>query len=406
MILEHIKLSSVRNLCSAAIHFSPKFNIFSGKNGSGKTSILEAIHLLVTGRSFRSSYAEEFITFGHSHCVLSGKSLHPSQSLGSESNETINSNSNNGSEIVLSLAHNPHSGFSLHFGIEKHKSGGMNIHINQQKCPSIAELAKILPTQLINTDTYKLLEGTSLFRRQFLDWGMFHVEHSFFPIWRRYTRALKQRNAALKRVKQQGTASVLAWNHELAGTGEILHEHRKQFLESFAPIFENVLRNFVKVDMNLKLQYLRGWQENLDLLDALANSLERDIIRGYTSAGPHRADLEFLLPQNENSYNHAESVLSRGQQKLLICALMLARAEWLFQKTGRRGLFLVDDLNSELDNDSSLWLLSRLRDVGGQVLITSIEGAAVSEFLEKGNDNFKMFHVEHGNISETQYSLA
>lgn len=365
MYLQHIKLMRVRNLSQTMLDFVPHLNIIYGKNGSGKTSLLEAIHLLTTGRSFRSAYAHEFIAFNASDCVLSGKT-HPL---------------------------NVNQGTSVSIGLERYRKGGMAIQINHQKCSSIAKLAQVLPLQMINTESYSLLEGSSRFRRQFVDWGMFHVEPQFFPVWHRYTRALKQRNAALKRAKFEGVSSVVAWNKELIELGCSLHDFRQEFLGSFAPLLSDVLGEILQPQL-FSFRYKQGWSENLKLSEALEARLELDVIRGFTSQGPHRADLALMLGES-----FVETVLSRGQQKLLICALHIARAKWLFEKTGRRGLFLVDDLNSELDKDSSEWFLRNLIEMGGQVIITTIDPSIVTNFIVSTGLAVNVMHVEGGNVT-------
>lgn len=367
MFLQSLKLSGVRNLLALSLDFCPAFNIVIGKNGSGKTSFLEAIHLLAQGRSFRSHHAEEFVSFKSSHCVLSGK-IKPFF---------------------------PEESPAISIGLEKHKTGQVGMQVNHQKCQSIAELAKLLPLQLMNTHTYCLLEGASRHRRQFLDWGMFHVEPRFFPVWQRYSRVLKQRNAALKRIKFEGKESVLSWNKELIETGESLNEFREHFLDTFKPLLTEQLGEFLG-DKQFRLHYKKGWNEALSLSEALDRHWEQDLLRGYTGCGPHRADLQFLIDESESNTVQAEVTLSRGQQKLLICALLIARSQWLFQKTGQKALFLVDDLTSELDSFSSGWFLERLKEIGGQIILTAIDSGFLQNYLK--DIQYKMFHVEQGQM--------
>jgi len=169
MQLNSLSISNLRNLHSIHLDLHPHFNIICGENGSGKTSLLEAIHLLSTGRSFRAKQAKQIIRFGQKACLVAG--------------------------AVSSMSD---TGRATRIGVERLLSGGIKIRVAEQDCTSIAELAKNLPLQLINSESYCLLEASPQYRRQFLDWILFHVEQSFFPVWQRFKRALQQRNAALR----------------------------------------------------------------------------------------------------------------------------------------------------------------------------------------------------------------
>ncbi len=388
MFLQKISISGVRNLNNITLNFSPSFNLIYGKNGSGKTSLLEAIHILGTGRSFRSAFAEEYINFHSPNCIVVGHTL-KSISSAPLASET-----------------------GTHIGLERHKEHGVNLKLNHQKCCSIADFTKELPLQLINTEAYRLLEGSSRLRRQFFDWGLFHVEHSFFPLWQRYGRALKQRNAALKHSALKHSAgrrdsSFLAWNKEIIECGQAIDELRIGFFNSYIPILKQVIREFLHCS-DLDLVYKRGWSQKMDLNVALDSSLELDMMRGFTHKGIHRADLEFRLGPS-----HVDTVFSRGQLKLFISALIIARGLWLFEKTGKKSVFLVDDIHSELDGDSSSWLLKQLHHMGGQVILTTIEPEMtiralqvvldtqmqnIQDIQQDLNQQIKMFHVEHGGV--------
>lgn len=357
----------LRNLAEATLSLSPCFNLFFGNNGSGKTSLLEAVYLLTTGRSFRAPRAEEFISYQASSCILSGQ---------------------------LQSANQEDWGKQSRLGIMRDRTGGLVMRVDEKTCATRAELAKILPVQIMNTESYQLLDLPPQKRRDFLDWGMFHVEHSFFSNWQRYSRALKQRNAALKRVKQEGEQAVYVWDAELIEIGEVIHQHRSAFLDTFIPVFNEYLKDFLSIEA-YSFDYKRGWDLKKSLEEAFLAARSRDLALGYTTVGTHRADLKFYL--NEAPI---ESMFSRGQLKLFVSALMLARSAWLFAQTGRRSLFLLDDLHSELDKEASLRLLKGLKDLGGQVWVTAIEGEQAEELLGRSIKHYKMFHVEHGRVRE------
>jgi len=416
MYLKQLKISTFRNLNGASLEFSPQFNWIYGKNGSGKTSFLETIYLLSTGRSFRTRHAEEFIQDGHTSCVTAGSVF-----------------SKKGSQTIR-------------LGVERHKTDGLRLRMNEQSCETLSEWVKVLPIQLINVDSYQLLGGPPKPRRQFLDWAMFHVEHSFYMHLQRYRRALKQRNAALRTPSFKNRDAVTHWNIELIEAGESINAMRREFLDTFYPVFEHHLNKLLhlsgkgdgdaqsqresnqvresnqaeklnqskvstqergsKEDQNLEsrinisLAFKSGWNEKLSLEEALIASLDRDLALGYTSAGPHRADFSFYLEDDIP----VETRLSRGQLKMFTSALFLARSHFVSAARDQDPVCLVDDLCSELDDEATERLLQGLMAQQAQVFITSIEKSVIETFLEKICSNsplrYKMFHVEHGNIND------
>ena len=364
MQLNSLSISCLRNLRVVDLDFNPQFNIFWGENGGGKTSLLEAIHVLTTGRSFRAHQPRQMITFGENVCRIAGVV---------SSRETINTV-------------NP-----IRMGVERHQSGSIKMRLAGQDCHSVALLAKTLPIQLINSDSYDILEASPQCRRKFLDWAMFHVEHSFYSTWQRFKRALQQRNAALKVGKTLPVDSIRVWDKEFIEMGEIIDLQRKVVLAELIPLFSEIVGELLGVNKTITIQYQSGWKTEYSLREALDRYWERDLVWGYTTFGPQRADLEFMIEGVP-----AKNVLSRGQSKLYICALLMARASLLYKREGRRCVFLIDDLNSELDEKGSRLLIDALSGLGGQVLITSIEGAPLAKLL-KGRA-VAMYSVKDGII--------
>lgn len=368
MQVSQLKISGLRNIVEANLRFNAHFNLFFGSNGAGKTSILEAICLLTSGKSFRTHHADEAIQFSASAYVLAG--IVQSRTV----------------EVL-----------STRMGVERNKNGRQKIRVNEAPLESMAELAKILPVQLLTVSSYRLLEEGPLSRRQFLDWGVFHVEHSFAGLWQRFNRALRQRNMALTVLKNTRKAEIWdasqvhIWEQELCSTGHAIDALRVQYMAAWFPIFSRILEEILGI-RRLKVHYKRGWNAEETLENALKTAFSRDQALGYTTVGPHRADLEFEIEGIP-----AKIVLSRGQLKLFICALFLARSEALFEKTGKKCLFMIDDLNAELDNKAARLLIERLECLQAQVIITAIEKEPLVGLLK--DREYQMFHVEHGVVS-------
>ena len=362
MSLSRITVTGVRNLHPVTLSPSPRINILYGDNGSGKTSLLEAVHLLGLARSFRSTKLQPVIQHEQSACTVFG-------------------------QVLLD------DGASSNLGISRDRQGEFQIKINGAAVRSAAELAEVLPLQLINPDSFRLLEGSPKVRRQFLDWGVFHVEPRFLPAWQRLQKALRQRNSGLRRGTLDA-ASQAAWDREMCLASDEIDGYRRDYIKALKPIFEQVLGLLVQLPA-LTLSYYRGWDKERSLNQVLASSLLRDQQVGHTHSGPQRADLRLRLGSN-----NAAEILSRGQQKLVVCALRIAQGHLL--NSARRGqcIYLVDDLPSELDEQHRLALCKLLEDLGCQVFITCVD----SNLLKDGwrqETPVAMFHVEHGSITQT-----
>ena len=363
--LEKIRVTDIRNLISVTLSPSPSINILHGSNGSGKTSLLEAIHVLGTARSFRSAKVKPVIRLGQESCIVFGRV---------KTQDT-----------------------SLALGVSRSLDATCKIHINGETSRLSSDLASLLPIQVINPDTFRLLEGSPKDRRQYLDWGVFHVEHSFLQSWKRTQKAMKQRNALLRHGKI--TDSLLnIWNAELAQSGEEIDKYRREYFESLKPVFEETLEQLSGLQ-NVQISYSRGWDKESSLRDVLERSSKKDLDAGYTQWGPHRADIRLRfkgLPAVDN--------LSRGQQKAVVCALKLAQGKIFSQNKPYGCVYLVDDLPSELDKDHRLRLCRMLETMKAQVFITCVDRVSLGNPWRSDTD-VKMFHVEHGVLNEDSGEL-
>ena len=358
----------MRNIQSATLPDLSPINIFYGSNGAGKTSVLESIHLLSTARSFRSHKIKPLINSGMESCVSFGE------------------------VDVLGCGYQP-------VGVQRFRSASTPavIKVAGKVVKSASALAENLPIQTLNSDSFKLLDGSPAVRRQFLDWGVFHVEHAFHPLWVNTQQCLKQRNSLLRHDRIDDS-QLAVWTEEFVALATKLDGYRERYFEQLVPVFNDTLSKLVDID-GLKLTYYRGWDKERALVDVVSANRNREIEQGFTVSGPHRCDLK-LRYRTQN----AADVLSRGQQKLVVCALRVAQGYLLSQETGRSCVYLVDDLPAELDKTHRAALCKLLEELQCQVFITCVDNRDLNDCWSK-DASIKMFHVEQGSITSKNSQL-
>lgn len=365
MGLLQLNLDGLRNLQSVNMTPSPGINVINGVNGSGKTSLLEGLHILGMGRSFRTRQLKNVIQNDASYMTLYGR-----------------------------LAGEP----EVALGVRRLRaSSELELRVKGDKHARLADLVEAMPLQLINPDAFRLLEGSPSGRREFLDWGVFHVKHNFLEIWKRTRRALKHRNALLRhgRIDPQ---EFTVWEQELANWGEQIDTLRRAWFAEFLPVFEETLERLLPLP-DLSLHYARGWDKKRTLADVLQGSRKTDQQMGFTQQGPQRADLRIKFNKQP-----AIEVLSRGQQKLVVSALKLAQGRLLESASKRRCIYLIDDLPAELDEHHRLRFCQLLEDMQCQVFITSVEPEALRQTWQ-AQTPVSMFHVKHAGDGQSQLML-
>ncbi len=357
MSLQKLDIYHVRNIEQATLYPAAKINLIYGNNASGKSSLLEAIHLLGRANSFRTTTIKNVIHFAHSDLIVSGKVLF-----------------SNGHVSMLGIQHDGKS---------------VQIRIDEETKHSRSELAYALPLQLIHPKSYQLLDAGPQLRREFIDWGVFNQHTEFLNQWRHFKKALSQRNALLKirRIKE-----LNVWNHELQQYGTIVANYRQQYLMELTLVFLNIAQQFLDLD-SVELTLLSGWDQESSLLDKLAEDLEKDLRYGFTHSGPHRADFQLLINGRK-----AKDFVSRGQLKLLVLSLKLAQVQHLLSNGFHSGCVLIDDAVAELDLPSRAKLLQFLAGMDVQVFMTATEKGEFGELSAIGE--YKMFHVEQGVVIE------
>jgi DNA replication and repair protein RecF len=361
VILTELTVDNVRCIEHAELSLHPGRNLIWGSNGSGKTSLLEAMFLLGRGRSFRTRNSERLIRHGQDRLLVFGRTdAGPAEETG--------------------LTHA--------IGVEVHRREGTKARVDGTTVGPLAELSRVFPVQVIDPGVHKLIEEGGRRRRRWLDWAVFHVEPRFGDWWVRYGRAVRQRNSALREMG----AVTRPWDVEVVALGEKISEARRAVLEQLTPHWREVA---AALDCTAgELQYFRGWAAHHSLAEALEASRARDETRGLTQVGPHRADV--LIRAGGKL---AREVLSRGQQKLMAVALTLAQLRLLKAISGTSPTLLLDDPAAELDSAHLSHFVGQIALLGGQLIITSLQpdtapfGAAD-----------RVFHVEQGRVG--RYNVA
>ena len=403
MILDRLEVENVRNIVSASLDLSPRLNIIHGPNGAGKSALLEAVHILVRGRSFRSSTTDSVVRIGSDALTIRA-------------------------DVCDSTVGNRR--IALHKGRRQNTT----VRLDGEAVKQTSTLASLVPLQVFLPNLSDLVFGAPSLRRQWLDWGTFHVKPDYLQSLRDYLRALKQRNAVLKSSDQQ---ALDIWTQQLVELGETVTAQRAQYVES---IRSSVLDCLARLDpdLGIELEFDAGWSGET-LADELRLHLPRDVKLGATQRGPHRADIrirarvpatsessssapeaepnsatDFQVEDDgsrvdykgvgevesgteEQDSRRAAQTLSRGQGKMVASAMRVAQAQGLADEQGQKSVFLIDDAGAELDEDHNIRFFGLLDDIGPQILATTTRGDALAEAYPR--DQTKTFHVKRGAIA-------
>jgi len=393
-MIERLQISHLRNLTQISLE-PAACNVIIGANGSGKTSLLEAIFLLSRGKSFRHHQPKRYIQHHQNSTTVHAK-LNDSRTL----------------------------------AIQKQADATTILRLNQTTVYNQSILTEQLPTLLIDPSTMDMLEQGSASRRQLLDWLVFHMKQGFHPQWMAYQRLLKQRNSLLKSTRhltKVQLAELKSWDKGLSNHAALIHHYREQVFIEWKPYFaKSIVQLLPSYAEQLSLSYNAGYDTSVALDVQLNERLEQDLQLGYTRIGNHRADIHVHWRSDESTNDltiddstklptlkeQAANVLSRGEKKLLITALRLSQLPLLLNDRESSNSFndnlsskstpvvLLDDITAELDDRAIEILLSTLAKLPCQVFMTSLTDdilSLVNELWSQPNT----FHVKQGKISST-----
>ena len=355
MRLTELTVRNVRCLASIDIKPAAGLNFIIGDNGSGKTSLLEAIHILSRARSFRTSPHQRLINSAAESLTVFGR---------------------------ITADDKP----SFTMGVQREKDN-LRFKLSGMDSARILDMLRALPVQVVSPDLHALLERGPTQRRRFMDWGVFHVEHEFHTVWGRYHRALQQRNAGLR--ERQSAAQIKVWDTELVTTAEKMDELRARHVVDLEVKLSTVEMPWPAGAVSL--DYQRGWSQSDNLASLLDSHLARDQRIGYTSVGPHRADLRLQWQGRQ-----AADMASRGEQKLLIAMLLLLQAELVGEKTEVPPILLIDDMAAELGAHYRERFVHAVSESGLQAFLSFLESSQIPGIWPGSG----MFHVKHGLITK------
>lgn len=349
-----ITIHQFRNIVSAQLKTAP-INIISGDNGSGKSSLLEALYYLSHLKSFRTSKPQRLIHHDYDHFIL---------------NSTI------------SLDKDTHN-----IGLQRTSSHNQTLKLNGETTKA-QDIAYHLPMQFIDTQCHQYFTGGPEKRRQYLNWGLFHMKHSFLSTWKACTNLLKQRNAALK-LRQLNELDC--WDHQWIPLCESIHEMRENYIEDLNPIFIRLIKELLNTEYpQVELRYQAGWNSDKPLALLLQERQYKDAEIGYTQLGPHRADLQMFINKRP-----AQDYLSQGQMKLSAYALKIAQSILQKESIGKSPIFLIDDIQAELDSSKQDRIIQLISDLHNQCFYTALAPNKLLKSLNSNNE-ITQFHVKHG----------
>ena len=361
MALVGLEVRNFRNIRGLKVELSPGINLITGANGAGKTALLEAVYLSARGKSFRATRAKYLVRDGADELIVRSRITSPE-----------------GSERTLAIS--------------KALNAKSIAKLNGEAARSLSDLAKALPLQVLLPGISDLLLDGPGIRREFLDWGLFHVEQKYLDASRKYRRTLMQRNAWF-RSAPSARFDTDPWVSQLIQEGERINAMRESFTSELNAATPALLAQLgCSLDLGIGYAYpgkalgVEGYAKQFE------QNFEADQSRRLTHVGPHRGEMSLLV-----SGRPARQVVSRGQAKLLASSLVLAYAGILSDRAGVAPTLLLDDFGAELDQAHRMAFLLLLRKIGCQVIATSADSAATLVGDEMAS-SLAVFHVEQGEL--------
>ena len=359
MYLKKISLFNFKNFSDASFEFEHKINSFVGKNGVGKTNVLDAIYHLSFGKSYFNTLAVQNIKHDEDFFVIDGEFEKQ------ERTENILCSLKKGQKKILKRNGKIYEKFSDHLGL--------------------------IPLVIISPTDADLIREGSETRRKFIDSVISQLDNQYLQELILYQKVLSQRNALLKyfavnRVFETGTLDI--YNEQLNDLGKNIFEKRKRFLNDFIPIFNLFYQNISNSAETVQLEY-ESQLKNQDLLSLLQENITKDRALQYTSVGIHKDDLSFNI-----EHYPIKKFGSQGQQKSFLIALKLAQFEFVKKQSGEKPILLFDDIFDKLDEARVEKIVAMVNnDDFGQLFISDTHGERTENIVKMTLQNYKIFNL-------------
>lgn len=363
MILKNISILNYKNIRESSLSFSPKLNCFIGRNGEGKTNVLDAVYYLSFCRSSTNPVDSQVIMHGQNFFVLDGN----------YENELGDS---------ISIYCGMKRGTKKHFKRDKKEYKRLSAHIG------------LIPLIFVSPADQSLIAGASEERRRLMDVVISQYDNTYIESLNSYNKALQQRNALLKMDDEPDASLLDIWETEMARHGERIFHARESFVSQLIPVFQNIYSHISADHETVSLRYVSHAQRG-PLLDVIQRDRFRDRAVGYSLHGIHRDDLEMMLGDYQIKREG-----SQGQNKTFVLALKLAQFDFLRRTASQTTpLLLLDDIFDKLDANRVEQIVKLVSGDGyGQIFITDTNREHLDSILQSVSYDYRLFSVENGEI--------
>ena len=367
MFLKTLKILNFKNLAEAEFSLSEKMNCFTGNNGAGKTNILDAVYYLSFTKSFFNTSDSQSIQYNADFFAIHGDFIK------NKKKEKIYCAYNSVKKKVFKRNDKSYSKFSEHIGL--------------------------FPIVIISPDDSILISGPAEERRKYIDSVISQYDKEYLYELIKYQKILSQRNRMLKNFNSSANfdpETIEIYNEQLSISGKKLYEKRKDFISKLIPKFRKYYDKISNKKESVNLRYQSHLNDN-DIKELLSQSIEKDKILGYTTKGIHRDDLTFEI--NEHSLRKSGS---QGQKKSFLIALKFAQYEFIKEISKINPMLLLDDIFDKFDSERVEEIIKLTNNNNfGQIFITDTNPERVKKVINKDKSDFKIFHVEKGEVIET-----